>query len=210
VRLQNQLESLLEECHIKLSSLISDLFGVSARRMLKALADGETDPAALAALGDQRLRATPAQLVDALGACAELNAVYRRLLTLALEELQFIEHQMQQLDQEIASLLTQHQDAAKRLSEVPGLGVDSAQQIIAELGGPVWFLRDQPRATSHPAMQQASEPAGALGFFAATGPLEYGNQPQRFLLIDRDSKFSTESPKSVAPLANLRPGSLLR
>jgi transposase len=134
VRLQNQLESLLEECHIKLSSLVSDLFGVSARRMLKALADGETDPVALAALGDQRLRATPAQLVDALGACAELNPVYRRLLTLALEELQFIEQQMAQLDREIASLLTQHQDAVKRLSEVPGLGVDSAQQIIAEVG----------------------------------------------------------------------------
>src|SRR5262249_37578807 len=134
VRLQNQLESLLEECHIKLSSLVSDLFGASARRMLKALADGETDPVALAALADQRLRATPAQLVDALGACAELNPVYRRLLTLALEELQFIEQQMAQLDQEIASLLTQHQDAVKRLSEVPGLGVDSAQQIIAEVG----------------------------------------------------------------------------
>src|SRR6266550_2721508 len=41
VRLQNQLESLLEEAHIKLSSLVSDLLGVSARRMLKALADGE-------------------------------------------------------------------------------------------------------------------------------------------------------------------------
>jgi transposase len=134
VRLQNQLESLLEECHIKLSSLVSDLFGVSARRMLKALADGETDPVALAAMADQRLRATPAQLVDALGACAELNPVYRRLLTLALEELQFIDHQMAQLDQEIASLLTQHQDAVMRLSEVPGLGVDSAQQIIAEVG----------------------------------------------------------------------------
>jgi transposase len=134
VRLQNQLESLLEECHIKLSSLVSDLFGVSSRRMLKALADGETDPVALAALGDQGLRATPAELVDALGACAELNPVYRRLLTLVLEELQFIEQQMAQLDQEIASLLTQHQDAVMRLSEVPGLGVDSAQQIIAEVG----------------------------------------------------------------------------
>jgi transposase len=134
MRLQNQLESLLEECHIKLSSLVSDLLGASARRMLKALADGETDPVALAALADQRLRATPAQLVDALGACAELNPVYRRLLTLALEELQFIEQQMAQLDQEIASLLTPHQDAVKRLSEVPGLGVDSAQQIIAEVG----------------------------------------------------------------------------
>ena len=71
--------------------------------------------------------------MDALGACVELNLVYRRLLALALEELQFIEQQMAQLDQEIASLLTQHQDAVMRLSEVPGLGVDSAQQIIAEV-----------------------------------------------------------------------------
>src|SRR5215472_5727477 len=62
VRLQNQLESLLEEAHIKLSSLVLDLLGVSARRMLKALGDGETDPVALAALADQRLRATSAQL----------------------------------------------------------------------------------------------------------------------------------------------------
>jgi transposase len=44
VRMQNQLEVLLEEAHIKLSSLVSDLLGVSARRMLQALADGETDP----------------------------------------------------------------------------------------------------------------------------------------------------------------------
>jgi transposase len=50
VHLQNQLEALLEEAHIKLSSLVSDLLGVSARRMLHALADGETDPAALAAM----------------------------------------------------------------------------------------------------------------------------------------------------------------
>ena len=72
VRLQNQLEALLEEAHIKLSSLVTDLLGLSARRMLKALADGETDPAAVAALADGRLRATPEQLCDALGACTEL------------------------------------------------------------------------------------------------------------------------------------------
>jgi len=66
VRMQNQLESLLEEAPIKLSGFVTDLLGVSARRMLQALADGETDPAALAALTDKRLRATPAQLCDAL------------------------------------------------------------------------------------------------------------------------------------------------
>ena len=134
VRLHNQLEALLEEAHIKLSSLVSDLLGASARRMLQALAEGETDPAALAALADQRLRATSTQLRDALGACTELNPVYRRLVKMVLEELQWIEQQVGQLDQEMASLLRQHQDAVQRLAEVPGLGVDSAQQIIAEVG----------------------------------------------------------------------------
>ena len=51
MRLQNQLEALLEETHIKLSSLVSDLLGASGRRMLKALAEGETDPLALAPPG---------------------------------------------------------------------------------------------------------------------------------------------------------------
>jgi transposase len=134
VQLQNRLESLLEETHIKLSSLVSDLLGTSARRILKALADGATNPMALAALADQRLRATQEQLCDALGACRELNPVYRRLLKMALEELQLTEQQIDQLDQEIANLLRRHQDAVQRLAEVPGLGVDSAQQIIAEVG----------------------------------------------------------------------------
>jgi len=133
-QVQNRLEGLLEEAHIKLSSLVSDLLGVSARRMLKGLADGETDPAALAAMADARLRATPAQLRDALGACTELNPVYRRLLKMTLKELQLIEKQIGQLDREMASLLKPHQDAVQRLAEVPGLGSDSAQQIIAEVG----------------------------------------------------------------------------
>jgi transposase len=99
-----------------------------------ALAEGETDPAALAALGDKRLSATAAELSDALGACTELNPVYRRLVRLALHDLQLIEQQIGQLDQEIASLLREHQDAVQRLAEVPGLGVDSAQHIIAKVG----------------------------------------------------------------------------
>jgi transposase len=147
VRLQNQLESLLEEAHIQLSSLVSDLLGASARRMLKALAEGETNPAALAALADQKLRATREQLCDALGACTDLKPVYRRLLKMALEQLQFLEQQMGQLDQEMASLLNQHQDAVERLAEVPGLGVDSAQQIIAEVG---------PTAATFPSAKQLS------------------------------------------------------
>src|SRR3989440_5626856 len=151
-RLQIQSEYVLEGVHIKLSSLVSDLLGASARRMLKALADGETNPTALAALADERLRATPEQLCDALGACTDLQPVYRRLLKMALEQLQFLEQQIGQLDREMASLLNQHQDAVERLVEVPGLGVDSAQQIIAEVG---------PTAATFPSEKQLSSWVGA-------------------------------------------------
>ena len=134
VQLHNRLESLLEEAHIKLSSVVSDLLGTSARRMLQALADGETDPATLAALADRRLRAPAAQLSDALRACTTLNPVYRRLLKLTLEELRLIEDHLGELDHQMAQLLTAHHDPVQRLAEVPGLGVDSAQQVIAEVG----------------------------------------------------------------------------
>jgi transposase len=120
--------------------------------MLKALADGETSPVALAALADKKLRATPAQLCDALGACAELNPVYRRLLKMMLDELQFLEQQIVKLEQEMASLLSPHQDAVQRLAEMPGLGVDSAQQIIAEVGA---------RAATFPSGKQLSSWVGA-------------------------------------------------
>jgi transposase len=53
---------------------------------------------------------------------------------MALQELRLIDEQIGRLDQEFASLLSEHQDAVQRLAEVPGLGVDSAQQIIAEVG----------------------------------------------------------------------------
>jgi transposase len=127
VQLQNRLEALLEEAHIKVSSVVSDLLGISARRMLQALADGETDPAALAALATPRLRATGQQLRDAFSAGPTLHPVYRRLLKLTLEELHVIEDHLGQLDQQMADLLAEHHDAVQRLAEVPGLGVDSAQ-----------------------------------------------------------------------------------
>jgi transposase len=134
VQAQNRLECLLEEAHLKVSSLVSDLLGLSARRMLQAIADGETDPGAVITLADYRLRATPDQLSDALGACRDLHPVYRRLITMALEEVRSIEAQIAALDQEMASLLQAHQEAVQRLAAVPGFGVDSAQQIIAEVG----------------------------------------------------------------------------
>ena len=99
-----------------------------------SIGSGETDPTTVVALGSPRLHATPDQLRDALGVCANLHPVYRRLLTLTLDELDVIDNHIQQLDEELARLLREQQDAVERLAAVPGLGVDSAQQIIAKVG----------------------------------------------------------------------------
>jgi transposase len=70
IRLRGQeaqrLEKLLESAALKLSSTISDIVGLSGRRMLEAMIAGIDDPAALAALADGRVKATPAELVEAL------------------------------------------------------------------------------------------------------------------------------------------------
>src|SRR5450432_3453679 len=71
VRLQNQLEALLEETRIKLSSVVSDLLGVSGRRILQAMADGETNPERLAELGDERLQCSQKELSDAMTGSVE-------------------------------------------------------------------------------------------------------------------------------------------
>jgi len=145
---RNQLESLLEQAHIKLSSLVSDLLGVSARRMLKALAEGERDPGVLAAMAERGLRATPEQLRDALGASAQLNGVVRRLLKLSLEELQVIESHIEQLDREAMGLLKGQEEVVQRLAEVPGFGPDSAVQMIAEVGLGAAHFRTEKKLSS--------------------------------------------------------------
>ena len=132
VRLQSQLESLLEECQIKLSSVVSDLLGASGRRILRAMAKGETDPARLADLGDKRLRASEGLLVDALS--GSVGPLHRRVLSLYLDRLDLIESQVAKLEKMIADAMKAQEDAIVRLAELPGLGVDSAQQIIAEIG----------------------------------------------------------------------------
>ena len=132
VRLQNQMECLLEEMRIKLSIVVSNLLGASGLRILHALAQGETDPKKLAELGDERLHCTEEQLVDAL--TGRVQPMHRGMLALQLQRLQLIDQQMAQLNCMIAQAMKSHQDAVIRLAEVPGLGVDSAHQIIAEVG----------------------------------------------------------------------------
>jgi len=134
VRMQNQMESLLEEARIKLTSCVSDSLGLSSRRMLRALAAGATDAAELAQLAEPELQAPPEQLREALSAAPGMELTHRRILKLLLERVELIERQRGELEQILATTLKPYEDAVTRLAEVPGFGVNSAQQVIAEVG----------------------------------------------------------------------------
>lgn len=132
VRLQNQVEALLEEARIKLSSVISDLFGVTGRRIIRALAEGTTDSAQLAELADPGLKCSKEQLRDALD--GEPQPCHLQLLKLHMERWKLLDSQIAELSRMAAEGLKAHQSAVLRVAKVPGWGPESAQQFIAEVG----------------------------------------------------------------------------
>lgn len=132
VRLQNQIEALLEEGQIKLSSVVSDLLGVSGRRILAALAAGQSDPDQLTPLADGRLRVSKEQLAEALE--GRLHPVYCTVLELHLERLAVLDRQVERLEKELHTAQAAYQDTIRRLCCVPGVGLPAARQILAELG----------------------------------------------------------------------------
>jgi transposase len=133
-RVQNRTEGLLEEMRIKLSSVVSDLSGVSARRMLRAIANGEKDVEKLAEMADRHLRATKEQLCDAMKKVDQLDPRYRTVLGMLLDQLDLNEKQSQELLQGLAKSLEPYQEAVERVAEIPGMGTESALQVIAEVG----------------------------------------------------------------------------
>jgi transposase len=142
-RLHSQIEALLEEGQIKLSGVVSDLLGVSGYRILRALEKGERDVVKWAELADPRLRVSPQRLQEALA--GQMHEQHRVLLRLFLDRLDLVERQMTELAKVIMEAIQVHQQAITRLSLVPGLGIDSAHQMVAELG---------PEAAAFPSMPQ--------------------------------------------------------
>lgn len=143
VQLQNQIESLLEAGRIKLSSVISDLLGASGRRILRAISAGESDPEVLAELGDRTLQCGRPALVDAL--TGSMGAIHCQLLAQHLDRIELIDRQIEQLNQLAAAQMQIYQEAVTRLIEVPGIGAEAAQEILAEIG---------PQAAAFPSAEQ--------------------------------------------------------
>ncbi|MBV6418470.1 MAG: IS110 family transposase ISAzo28 [Steroidobacteraceae bacterium] len=127
-----RLQKTLEAANIKLASVISDVTGVSGIAILRAIIEGETDPAKLAALGNNRLRATKDELQEALEG---LQGEHQRmLLRCQLRHIDFIDGELANLDAEISKRTNSFAEEVKSVDDVPGIGKRAAEDILAETG----------------------------------------------------------------------------
>jgi transposase len=127
-----RLEKLLEDAGIKLSSVASDITGVSGRLMLQALVDGQRDPAALADLAKRRLRVKIPELIEALtGRFTEHHAFLARLY---LDTIDQRTRQMIELNARIEVAMEPFGSFCDLIGTIPGIGQRNAEVIVAETG----------------------------------------------------------------------------
>jgi hypothetical protein len=131
-REKQRLEQLLEDAQIKLSSVISDIFGVSGRQMLQALIAGQRDPKALAQLARASMRSKIAVLEQA--PTGHFDDHHGFLCQLMLERIDAATAKIDQVTAQIDRVITPFAGHAQRLDEITGVGVVAAQELIAEIG----------------------------------------------------------------------------
>ena len=135
----NRIQKVLEGANIKLGSVVSNVLGKSGTRMLQALAAGTTDPAALAALADERLRATPEDLQRALQGL--MGAHQQFLLRQQLQHLAALDRQIADLDAEVEARLAPFEPTRELLESIPGVGRRTAEVVLVEIGPTVAAFR---------------------------------------------------------------------
>jgi transposase len=130
----NRVHKVLEDANLKLSSVATDVLGVSGREMLAAIIAGQDDPAALAELAKGRLRSKIADLERAL--TGRIKDSHRLLLKLHLEHIDDLNAKLRELEAAIDKLLPpfDEHDLLERLDEIPGIDQTTAQIIVAEIG----------------------------------------------------------------------------
>jgi transposase len=131
-RVKNRVEQLCQSGNIKISSVATDLFGLSGRSMLKALVAGNRDPGWMADYAKGALRGKKRELELALD--GSFTAEQRWLLAQELRQVEWLETQVQVLEQEVERRVSGFGEQIHRLMTIPGIDRITAWTLVAELG----------------------------------------------------------------------------
>jgi transposase len=127
-----RIQKTLEDANIKLDSVITDIVGLSGRRMIEALIAGQTDPEPLAALAHGRIHATKAELEAALR--GRVTAHHRFMLRIHLNHLDALNTTIAEIDKEVDGNVEPFRVAIEMLTTIPGVSSLAAEVMVSEIG----------------------------------------------------------------------------
>lgn len=176
---KNRVLAILEDTNVKLSSVVSDPFGVSARKMIDALVEGNRDPKALSELAKGVLRKKIPQLETALeGSFTDHHA---RLIRLNLELVDKLNAQIMQLDEYLDEMMEPFQAQIQRIESTPGVSRIASRIIVSEIGTDMGRFGSAPRLSAWAGMSPGNnESAGKR----KSGKTRKGNRYLRRVLIE--------------------------
>ena len=158
-------EGLLEQGGIKLSAVVSDLFGVSGWAMLERIALGVTDVEVLAGQARGALRKKTADLKEALA--GQLEPVYRMVLRQQMEQVRLFRRQIEEINQALAEAMQEHLVTLHRLTKIPGVDLYAAQELVAEIG---------PKAAAFASAEQFASWVGVCPGSQQSAGINYSNR----------------------------------
>src|SRR5579862_9686174 len=147
-REKNRTEKLLESAAIKLSSVVTDLHGVTGRDIMNHLIAGERNPKALAQLARARARRKITELEEALEGAEFFTEDHAALLKTMLGRIDQVNAEIDRLTEVIERLLAPYEEQLQQAESMPGWGRRSAQDAIAETGADMTRFRTGPHLSS--------------------------------------------------------------
>lgn len=131
---KNRVQKYLEDANIKLSSVATDVFGVSGRLMLKELLCGNTNGEELSKLARGKLKKKEGELKKSFN--CKITDHHRMLIEISMKHIEYMEGRVKELDLRIDELIKKHnhREKVELLDTIPGVDEIGAKAIIAEIG----------------------------------------------------------------------------
>lgn len=194
-RIKNRITQVCESGNIKISSVASDLFGVSGRRMLVSLLEGNRDAGWMADYARGTLRGKKGQLELALQ--GTFTAHQRQLLSRMLAQMSALELQVAELTLEIEQRVVCHEELIQRLDTIPGVDRITAWTVLAEIGTDMSVFGDASHLASWAALCPGNRESGGKRI---SGKTRKGNRYVRRALCQSAWAASHKKDSHLAAL----------